>query len=223
MVGRVWSHLSSAEQKHPHQLPLKLKVYHLSLAGTPVLDVAHHFLVIRYPTDSRLFDALGSPQRLSASGSHSIRVDALHPRRMAPSVFLGLGGVFGLFGMDSGVAYAPIAAEVHRPASSGLALYGTDNKVRGVLLASQSGSTGGSCWGTSREVLTEVSVTSVAAMFGYSRRYQRAHFLRLSFIKHLRRYLLALGQLGGSLAVVGAIRQFRSYFRVLNLPTNQVF
>ncbi len=132
-------------------------------------------------------------------------------------------GVFGLPSVefDRLATLATLTSRYSFPSS--LALYGEKNKLRGVFLVSRLASVGGSCLGTSQEVLTEVSVTSVAAMFGYSRRYQRAHFLRLSFIKHLRRYLLVLGQLEGSLGVIGAIRQFRGYFKVLNSPTNQIF
>lgn len=166
---------------------------------------------------------LESLQRLETGGSPSLHVGGLYPRCVAPVAPLSLGEIFGFSGVGSGIIHIPTTAKVPCPASSGLALYGTDNKVRGILLTSQSNSVDGSHRGVSQEVLTEVSVTSVAAMFGYSRRYQRAHFLRLSFIKHLRRYLLALGQLDSSLTVVGAIRQFRGYFKVLNLPTNQIF
>ena len=102
-----------------------------------------------------------------------------------------------------------------------MALYGQKNKIRGIFLVPRSANvhTGG----VSQEVLTEVAATSVAARFGYSRRYQRAHFVRLSFLKHLRRYLLTLGQLRCGLSVMGVIRQFRGYFKALNTPAGQIF
>lgn len=72
-------------------------------------------------------------------------------------------------------------------------------------------------------VLAEIPAASIAAMFGYSRRYQRASFIRISFFKHLRRYLLTLNQLSLDLRVVGILRQFRLLFKTLNAPTNQIF
>lgn len=111
-----------------------------------------------------------------------------------------------------------------RPSLS-LTLWESNNKVGGTFLAAQASPhtlvRAGS--GLSQEVLTELSATSVASMFGYSRRYQRAHFVRLSFIKYLRRYLLVLAQLRVNLGVVGAMRQFKGYFKTLNAPACQVF
>jgi hypothetical protein len=106
-----------------------------------------------------------------------------------------------------------------------LVLYGLKNKVRGIFLASRTALTelAPVTPGNAQMTLTELSATSVASMFGYSRRYQRAHFVRLSFVKYLRRYLLVLAQLRVNLGVVGVIRQFRGYFRSLNLPTEQAF
>ena len=49
--------------------------------------------------------------------------------------------------------------------------------------------------------ITEIPASSIAMMFGYSRRYQRASFIRLSFFKHMRRYILALNQLTLDLSV----------------------
>jgi hypothetical protein len=72
-------------------------------------------------------------------------------------------------------------------------------------------------------VLAEIPAASIAAMFGYSRRYQRASFIRISFFKHLRRYLLTLNQLSLDLRVVGILRQFRLLFKTLNAPANQIF
>jgi len=72
-------------------------------------------------------------------------------------------------------------------------------------------------------VLAEIPVASIAAMFGYSRRFQRASFIRVSFFKHLRRYILTLNGLSLDLRVVGVLRQFRLLFKTLNTPTNQMF
>jgi hypothetical protein len=59
-------------------------------------------------------------------------------------------------------------------------------------------------------------------MFGYARRYQKTPFIRLSLFKHLRRYLLILEQLRVDLALRGAMRHFRLYFKALNQPLAQV-
>jgi len=71
-------------------------------------------------------------------------------------------------------------------------------------------------------VLTEVPASSIAAMFGYPRRYQKTPFIRLSLSKHLRRYFLLLDQLVIDLSVKGVFRQFRALFRALNTPLNQL-
>jgi hypothetical protein len=72
-------------------------------------------------------------------------------------------------------------------------------------------------------VLAEVPAASIAAMFGYSRRFQRASFIRVSFFKHLRRYILTLNSLSLDIRVVGVLRQFRLFFKTLNTATNQMF
>jgi len=71
-------------------------------------------------------------------------------------------------------------------------------------------------------VLTEVPAASLAAMFGYSRRYQKTPFVRFSLFKYFRRYFLILDQLTLDMAVRGVMRQFKSYFRTTNIPLNQI-
>lgn len=197
------------------------RVYYLGLSKSPT-----HTSALRLVTSAPVF---GSELRGAFKPCMGLRAtcvsnapDFASYRSTYPS-FLGLGGVFSLssVGFERMTAVTTLPVRCLLPAS--LALYGEKNKLRGLLLVSQAASTGTGYPGINQGVLTEISVTSVAAMFGYSRRYQRAHFLRLSFVRHLRRYLLALGQLEGSLGVIGTIRQFRSYFKALNSPTNQLF
>lgn len=74
-----------------------------------------------------------------------------------------------------------------------------------------------------RVSLTEVTATSVAAMFGYARRYQRAGFIRQSLFRHFRRYFLVLGSFTCSLGIFGVLRHFRALFKVLNSPSGQAY
>lgn len=97
------------------------------------------------------------------------------------------------------------------------------NRLRGILVGS-SKDVGVNTRGDRPEslVLTEVPASSLAAMFGYTRRYQKTPFIRLSLFKHFRRYFLVLDQLTLNLTLKGVMRQFKVYFKTLNTPLNQI-